>query len=88
LSQLDSVRRNRSKTGFDWQGSQMGVSETFVPWDQLSARASRKVRISAILWAAAFIGLLFVALVCGLGVGMNLSAFLCAPDRGVMDTPY
>jgi hypothetical protein len=66
----------------------MAVLETFVPWNQGSARASRKVTFSAILWTAALVGLLFAALVCGLGVGISLSAFLCAPDRGLMDSPY
>jgi hypothetical protein len=66
----------------------MAVSETFVPWDQVSARASRKVTFSAILWTVALVGLLFAVLVCGLGVGMSLSEFLCAPDRGVMDSPH
>jgi hypothetical protein len=80
--------RNRLKIGFDWQGLQMGVSETFVPWDQVSGRASRNVRISATLWAAAVVGLLFAVLLCGLGVGMSFSAFLRPPDQGVMDSPY
>jgi hypothetical protein len=66
----------------------MAVSETFVPWDQVLARVSRKVTISAILWTATLVGLLFAALVCGSGVGMSLSDFLCAPDRGVMDSPH
>jgi hypothetical protein len=57
----------------------MALLKAFLPWDQVSAHALRKDRILAILRAGALVGLLFAALVCGLWVGMNWSAFLCAP---------
>ena len=53
-----------------------GSLKGFLPGDQVSAHASRKDRILAILRAGALVGLLFGALMCGLWVGMNWSAFL------------
>ncbi len=68
-----------------------GAVKTFVLWRESSRRAvPDKKTTAAILRAAVLVGMVvggFIALMCGLGIGISWSTLLAPPDKGVMDSP-